>query len=207
MSNKNSWLILSPEAAVDEAVTFKETVASWMHRPISVGDDQGRHGACAIFSFAEWAELMHGVSITDEDCIRLYKATLQKLGLPSDSGLTFYDAYEACAWAGWLPNTNTIRRTNNLSELNRQPILVGVKVTDALYNVASNGCLDHEASSQTTGYHAMLCLRCGKIEQTGTDTEWVVLKNHWTSGWGYKGMGICTKELFQDLVREMWLII
>ena len=204
----NNWLVPTQEEIIPFAASPDEVVdADWTSRPITIGDDQGRHSSCAIFSFAEWHELKHGESVSNSDCFKIYKQALKDYDLPYNSGLTFQGAYRACRKAGLLPETTGILGTADFRHLPEQPLLVGVKLTGAFDSVAKNGCLNHKASLRVRGYHAMVVLRVGKIEETGTDDTWIVLKNHWTKEWGWNGLCILNYDLWLKIRRELWYVI
>ena len=178
---------------------------SWLHR-CRVGDDQGAEGACAIFAFASWAEIVHGYDISDADTLQVYRDTLSELGRPVGSGLSFAEAFVAAHKAGWLPGARGLAQAHDLSALPEQPILAGYRVTPAFDNVNAAGCLDHAAdNSIVRGYHAEVVVGHGRLQRFPSLTL-VYKENSWGLPWAWNGIGILTEDLHRELVRELWLV-
>jgi hypothetical protein len=204
---RSGGLILSPNALTTPLPWLRTGAdVSWLSR-CRVGDDQGSEGACALFSMASWAEIMYGDEILDQECLRVYRATLNKLGRQTGSGLTFSEAFDAASSAGWLPGASALVRVFDLSDLVSQPIVAGYCVTGALDNVSEQGCLDHNADhSQIRGYHAMVIVAHGMLSDV-VGGPWVYVENSWGIEWGWNGIGLMSQDLHAKLCREMWTIV
>lgn len=180
------------------------TDVSWIEQ-CRLGDDQGADGACAIFSMASWAEIVHGSIISDSDCLSLYAETCNALGRDRGTGLHFWEAFDAAKDAGWMPGAKDILLTDDLSELKNQPILAGYEVTNAWRNANSAGCLDHEGHESVIGYHAVVVVAYGDI--TGNDNSpFVYVENSWGKRWGWNGIGVMTEALHKKHVQQLWVI-
>lgn len=177
---------------------------SWLPK-CRVGDDQRREGACAIFAMANWSEVMHSHSISDNECLELYASTLKKLSRRTTSGLTFAEAFAAARDAGWLPGSRAMARVRDLSRLAEQPIVAGYDITGAWDYVSSQGCLDHDAKTPSRGYHAVLIVAHGALQGV-VGGPWVFIENSWGTDWGWNGIGVMSEDLHRSLCREMWVI-
>ena len=180
-------------------------VASHIFKHDLGGDSQGNYGACALFTVANWVEIMTLKKISDDACIDLYKKTCSALGR-GDEGLTFHEAVDAAKGAGWLPKTLNLKFISDLSLLFSQPILGGFQVTDAFVDIAPSGCLDHTAKGGDYGGHAMLIVANGTVEMFRDNGPQVQCENSWSKECGYRGIVVMREDLFRDLVREMWVL-
>lgn len=180
---------------------------SWM-KGLRVGDNQGNHGACAIFTFANWAERVRGMKITDEECLDVYKRAIRSMALATNSGLTNPQAFRAALSAGWLGGARSLQAAHTLEPLKDQPMIAGFSVTDALRNTNSSGCMDHAASDAVYGYHDMLIVACGRLDQAQPDEEERVIweENSWGPTFGFKGCCFQRESLFRKICKEMWII-
>ena len=179
---------------------------SWLPRCLP-GDDQGQSGACAVFSMASWAEIMHGLNISDSDALRVYGDALHRLGREYGGGLTFAEAFAASGEANWLPGASGIRRVTSLDKLIGQPLLAGYVIAPAWDNVSGQGCLDHMAPSQPVrGYHAVVIVGHGTLTHHPSG-PWVYVENSWGSHWGWKGIGVMSIALHRRLCNEIWEIV
>jgi hypothetical protein len=177
---------------------------SWLSR-CRVGDNQGNDGACAIFTMANWAEVMFGTEIGDHACLALYRAALKRFGRQPGSGLTFGEAYMLASEAGWLPNTKGLMRTLTLAAIECQPILAAYRVTPAWERPNRAGCLDHTSTDAVRGYHAVLIAAHGSMPPS--PERLVYIENSWGLGWGWNGIGVMTEALHRRLNVEMWEIL
>lgn len=177
---------------------------SWIPR-CRVGDDQGQTGACTIFTFASWAEIMLNRSISDADTLDVYQAALKRYNLPPGSGLQFSQAFAMCAAVGWLPGKSILRAVRDLSQLSEQPIIAGGAITDAWLDVELSGCLNHNpAFTQVHGYHAYLIVAHGAV--ANLPDRMVVFENSWGTRWGWNGLGIMSEALHTRLCSELWVL-
>jgi len=180
---------------------------SWLPH-CRVGDDQGQEGACGIFAFASWAEIMHARPITDTECVAVYHQALERLDRPQGSGLTFAEAFAAAHRAGWLPGAKRIEAVPDLDEIVTQPILAGYAITPAWDNVSPEGCLDHRAAaSPVRGYHAVDIVAHGAIGPDPEAGARVYIENSWGLDWGWKGLGVMADRLHTELIGELWIIV
>jgi len=202
----NKWLI-PIDQQIKQPCVCSAVVSDWMQYPITVGDDQGKRSGCAIWTMAEWLECMGEAQITDKECAKIYDQALIKYKLPRNSGLTFQAAFQIMQEFGYFKGYRGIIMSADFRHLEDQPLMFGMRLTDAWHNVASNGCLDHSASQKLLGYHAVLGIRSGPIKETGTSVNWVVVKNHWTTKWGWNGIGIMTYALFLKHIEEIWYVV
>jgi hypothetical protein len=197
-------LLRSPDHPGLDPLVDGEDV-SWMPRAI-VGDDQGNSGACALFSVAAWAEIVHKASISSFEVLKTYRRTLAALGKPDGEGLYFREALEAARRDGWIRNGAVLRPEKGLDRLREQPILAGYVVTDAWYRASLEGCLDHDTALKTElGYHAVTIIGKGKLE-TLRDKQWVYFENSWNWSWGWNGVGVMDIDMHNRLCREVWSI-
>lgn len=205
MSKSNSpGLLCAPDHPGVVPLVAGEDV-SWMPRAM-VGDDQGRSGACALFSMAAWAEVMHGVPISSFDVLAAYQRALASLGRPYGEGLYFREALKAAQTEGWIRNSGDLHPERDLERLKEQPLLAGYKVTDAFYNASTQGCLDHDpALTYERGYHAVLIIGKGRLD-TLPGKFWVYHENSWSWRWGWNGIGVMDIDLHNRLCREVWSI-
>jgi len=197
-------LLRSPDHPGLEPLVDGEDV-SWLPRAI-VGDDQGNSGACALFSVAAWAEIVHGKPISTMDVLHLYRRTLAKLGRAEGEGLFFREALIAAEAEGWVRPGARLWPEKDLERLVEQPLLAGYVVTDAWYRASLEGCLDHDPALKTEwGYHAVTIIGKGKLE-TLPDWQWVYFENSWDWDWGWNGVGVMDIDMHNRLCREVWSI-
>lgn len=202
--SSNPGLLCAPDHPGVVPLVAGEDV-SWMPRAM-VGDDQGKSGACALFSMAAWAEIMHGVPISSFDVLAAYQRALASLGRPYGEGLYFREALKAAQMEGWIRNSEGLRPECDLERLEEQPLLAGYKVTDAFYNVSTQGCLDHDPALTTErGYHAVLIIGKGQLDAL-PGKFWVYHENSWSWQWGWNGIGVMDIDLHNRLCREVWSI-
>lgn len=189
---------------VTAAPQFDGTNVSWLNRCI-VGDNQGQEGACSIFAMANWAEIVHGRRISDEECLDTYRKALGEKGR-NGGGLNAGEAFAAACKAQWLPGARAIKREWDFSALKEQPMLAAYAVTTAWENVSVQGCLDHGTFSDIRGFHMVLIVARGHL--TGLNGgPWVYVENSWSDKWGWNGIGVMSEELHTKLCREMWTIL
>lgn len=178
---------------------------SWI-MDVTPGDDQGGTSACVFYALAEWAGMMNGYYVSENEKRRVYLEDYLDGAL--DAGANFVDAF-LCAQripVPWFKPNQNIRACTDLSDMRHSPILCGLKVTDA-FKCNAAGCLDHVAdNAKVMGYHAMLAVAVGQITVLGP-ARWVYLKNWWSDEWGYRGMCVCRDDVFFDLCVEMWKIV
>ena len=169
------------------------------------GDDQGNSGACTIFTFANWAEIMFGRSISDADTLAVYAAALSRYNLSAGSGLQFAQAFAVASDAGWLPGIRSMLPARDLSALSGQPILAAGSVTDAWAKPSPQGCLDHDPSlTHIRAYHAYLIVAAGAVPNLAG--RWITLENSWSLSWGWNGLGVMREDLHARLCRELWIL-
>lgn len=180
---------------------------SWLPRCRS-GDNQGSNGACAVFSMASWAEIVHGTPISDAACLAVYNAALKRLNLSAGSGLTFGDAFTAAYEAGWLPGAQGCEMVFDLARLPEQPLLAGYAVTEAWAKPNAAGCLDHAAGPDILGYHAVVIVAHGLLGAAPNATgPWVYVENSWGRDWGWNGIAMMSEPLHRQMIRELWAIV
>lgn len=178
---------------------------SWL-RHCRLGDNQGSNGACAIFAVASWAEIVHGNSISDADCLEVYNQALIDYGRAAGDGLTFEEAFEAVSAAGWLPGAQRIEMVLDETRLTEQPLLAGYEVTPGWQNPNRAGCLDHAAGATVLGYHAVCIVARGAL--TGLDAgPFLYIENSWGRSWGWNGVGVMSDAFHQGAIRETWAIV
>ena len=170
------------------------------------GDDQGNSGACAVFSMANWAEIMHGKAISDADILDVYLSALKANNLPPRSGLSFGMAFAAAHGAGWLPGARALQAVRDLAALQDQPLIAGYTITDAWYRPSMQGCLDHDpALKDEYGYHAVVIVGYGNLDSI-PGGPWIYIQNSWGLRWGWNGIGVMSEGLHLSLCRELWTI-
>jgi hypothetical protein len=125
-----------------------------------------------------------------------------------DTGLTFQEAFEAVHREGWMHGGQTgIRRVGDLLSLAQQPILAGYSVEPAWDNVSKQGCLDHSATGQGRGYHAVCIVAHGFMERFNSRGRYVYIENSWGLGWGWNGIGVMSEKLHRRMIGEMWIVV
>ena len=92
---------------------------------------------------------------------------------PSDS----YTCYHA-RWIGMECDFQSIWSTVERGI----PVILGVKLHDALYRCGPSGRLDSSPSSDRPGLHAVLCVACRSDPEPS-----ICLRNSWGIGWGDHG--------------------
>jgi hypothetical protein len=189
---------------------------SWIPQVV-VGDDQGREGACVLFTYMEWSRIMFPVldpgpmwDRSNAACLSLYIETCSELGR-GDEGLTFEEGFWAAQNAGWLPGRRSIVQVDDLAFLAEQPLLAGYRVTGAIDNVGPHGCLDHAAPlTPVRGLHAMPIVAYGRVEVDSATLRRVICLNHWKIGqklWGWNGLCMMDETLHHILLSELWRVI
>ena len=205
--NLRSGLVLTAPCSAGPGPLRSGADVSWLPR-CRLGDNQGSNGACAVFSMASWAEIMHGRPISDAECLAVYNAALKQLHLSAGDGLTFGQAFIAAYEAGWLPGAQGCEMVWDLAQLTQQPLLAGYAVTDAWTKPNSAGCLDHSAPDDLLGYHAVVIAAHGLLGAAPTTTgPWVYIENSWGKAWGWNGLGILSETLHRAQIRELWTIV
>jgi hypothetical protein len=204
-SRRNAGLVLSANhPGVSPTPLRAGGDVSWLPycRP---GDDQGQSGACTIFTFVNWAEIMTGRAITNADTLAVYAAALRRFNLPPGSGLQFAQAFALCHEAGWLPGVRALRPVTDLDRLSEQPIIAAGAVTDAWSRVSFQGCLNHDPSlTKIYAYHAYLIVAAGAVR--GLSGRWITIENSWSIRWGWNGLGVMSADLHTRLCRELWML-
>lgn len=198
-----SSLVLSASAPRPLPLTVGDDI-SWLAR-VRGGDDQGSHGACALFSIANWAEIMMESAHSDREILDLYQSAKRRYRRLD--GLTHEEAFEAARDAGWLPGASRILPTSDLVLLTDQPIIAGYAITDAWRFVSPQGCLDHSVPARpASDYHSQLIVGCGRLAAVAGG-PWVYLQNWWGERWGYHGLCVMSYALHAATCRELWFII
>ena len=180
---------------------------SWLSR-CRVGDNQGATGACALFAFASWAEIMFGTPISDSACLAAYEDACKRFGIPYVRGMQFSQAFQVARDHGWLRDASGLTRVHDLSELANQPILAGMSVTAAWRpENLRDGVLDHDPNIRyVDGYHAVVIVANGVILSDLKGGRYIYIENSWGLGWGHNGLGMMRADLFKRLCRELWIV-
>ena len=191
------------------------------------GDDQGTHGACAMFAFANWGEcvarakpdgiatgrgIVKGVeggrNITNKETIAAYYDATGGL----DEGMVFPDAYGASKRYAWHSGSTYLRAITGDELLVNQPLLLGLEITDDWTrngNVAGDGRFKSTRSSRALGYHAVLQIGKGCPPQWGGGT-WIYILTPWRlddgTPWGWNGVAALPQEYVAEWCREVWAI-
>jgi len=201
---KRGGLLVRPSAPypakADERPMYSGADVSWLPKCL-VGDDQGQVGACAIFSLASWSEIMTGKAISNAECIRVYRAACKELGR-GDEGLYFNEAFRF-APKSWFPGRTKIVRAS-LNDLSNQPLIAGYKVTPS-WEKLRNGVFHHRAGNHDLGYHAVVVVGRGQL--AANKGRWVWIENSWGVGWGFKGLGMMTLSLHNEMCRELYKLV
>ena len=192
------------------------------------GDDQGAHGACVPFSFANWAELVarstpgglatgrgvvHGIeggrNITNKECIAAYYSATDGV----DEGMVFPDGYRLAKRVEWIRDSTALQAVNDDTRLIQQPLLVGMEITEdwtRAGNVGDDGKFRKTSSKRSLGYHAVLLIGKGAPPQWGGGT-WVYLLTPWRNDdgapWGWNGVAVLPAEYVADWLREAWAVV
>jgi len=203
LSSTTDALILSAPAdyAVSPEPLRDGPEVSWLSR-CRVGDNQGSDGACALFAFANWAEVMRGVSISDAEILEAYHEALAAEGR-ARGGLTFIAAYRYAEAAGWLPGTTGITIVRDLARLAEQPVLCGYEVYPPWNRVGKDGQIKGYAG-QLVGYHAVLIVADGCIRD---DARSIYIENSWGREWGWNGCARMSEAMHRKTCREMWAVV
>lgn len=203
-------LILLPdelEFGTPQPLTDESQVGdmSWLKK-VRTGNDQGQDGACTLFALASWATIMRKQKITDGQRLSLYRETLFNYKLPTGSGLTVKQGYDAAYYAGWLPDTYGLQPVTDLKDLNEQPILAAYTVTPAWdkRNVTFEGCLDHTKLKPNRGLHLVQIVAAGDVK--GLEGKWVYIENSWGRFWGWRGLGVMRYDMHNELCVGMWKV-
>ena len=205
-SAKGGLILTASHPGVSPTPLVAGDDVSWIPR-ILAGDNQGRFGACALFSMASWVETTTGRAMSDFDVIQIYQETLARLCLRDGSGLLFKQAFDAAQFAGWIPGDKGIVAVKNLDTLVNGPILAGYAVTGAWEHASTQGCLDHDPSlTEISGCHAVLIIGKGALD-TVDGGPWVWVENSWGWQWGWNGIGVMSDGLHRELCSEMWAIV
>ena len=202
---RSPGLVLSSDHPGLSAAPLRDGLdVSWLPR-CRVGDDQGQTGACTIFTFANWAEIVFERSISDAEALDVYSAALRRYNLPSGSGLQFSQAFALCHEAGWLPGIRALLPASDLSPLADQPLIAAGKITDAWSMPSLEGCLDHDPSlTKVHGYHAYLIVAAGAVPNL--NSRWITFENSWSIRWGWNGFGVMSEALHTRLCMELWTL-
>ena len=200
---RGGGLRLSANATPQTMPLRSGDAVSWLPR-CRVGDDQGKIGACAMFSMASWVEIMYERSISDQEVVDVYEDELRRLGQQTD-GLFFPQAFEGAKAAGWLPNHKRIVQVSNLKRLSEAPILGGYVVTPAWSETNGAGCFPESAGTENQGYHAVVIVAHGAINgvQGG---PWVYIENSWGLEWGWNGIGLMSESQHCAMCMETWIL-
>jgi len=178
---------------------------SWIPR-IATGDDQGRHGACALFAMANWSEAVFDRLIGSEEALRAYARARELYNIPDGGGMSFVQAFVVAQEFGWMPGRDHMQPVDDLTRIADQPILCGYKITAAWDNINAAGCLDHSAPNEpVTAYHATVAVAHGSVP--GVSDAQVTGQNSWGLSWGFQGLFVMTEELHRRLCQEMWTIV
>jgi len=205
-SDKGGLVLTATHPGVDVTPLVDGDNVSWIPR-ILAGDDQGQYGACAMFTMANWVEIMTGRAISDTDVIDLYLETLERCHLPENSGLRFSQAFDAAVFAHWIPGNKGLVAVRDLTTLVDGPIFAGYAVTDAWARVSTQGCLDHDPSlTLVSGHHAVLVIGKGVLSHLdGGPYVWI--ENSWSWKWGWNGIGVMEDALHRKTCKELWAIV
>jgi hypothetical protein len=181
----------------------KGSESSWL--PLCrAGQDQGQDGACAVFAIAEWACVMQGRTISNEQRLAAYRKHLAAYSLPDNSGLSFFEAYEVARTEGWITGTRGLQMVLDFTFLSEQPLLLGYEIDEGWQDTNAAGCIDHRAGLDVLGNHAVLGVAAGRI---GAGVEFAQFNNWWGDSWGRYGFGQLTMERHDEVIREMWKVI
>lgn len=180
---------------------------SWLDR-CRVGDNQGATGACTLFAFASWSEIVHGQSITDEACLEAYRDACARYNIADGKGMTFRRAFRVAQDYGWLPGATGLHRQHNLQALQDQPLIAGYAVTKAWRErYMRNGVLNHShVFNYMEGYHAVVIVGHGALA-AAPGQRFVYIENSWGPLWGHQGLGLMSEEMHTRLCKEVWRIV
>jgi len=191
------------------------------------GDDQGNHGACVPFAFANWAEcvarakpdgiatgrgIVRGIdggrNITNAECIKAYYEATGGI----DEGMVFPDGYQVAKNRDWVRGGTYLRPVSGDELLITQPLLLGMEITEDWTrrgNVADDGRFVKLSSKRSLGYHAVLMIGKGSPPAWGTGT-WVYVLTPWRDDdgtpWGWNGVAALPREYVAEWTREVWAI-
>jgi len=176
---------------------------SWLDRA-RVGDNQGQNPACTMFALANWAEVIHGIKLSDAQIVQAWRQTAARVGRP-DGALTYPEAFDGARRAGWLPKAQQIVSASGLAIGRGQPLLAAYAIVPAWDYVSAEGCLLHDPAfaGPISSYHAVLVVNVGRV-QSGPVR--VVFQNSWGIDWGKNGLGQMSLDLHDMLIRELWAI-
>lgn len=205
---------LLPDRTVSARLTATALADAWPAARISwltglpVGDDQGAEGACAIFACLSWWEAMSECGHIDDDRkVRIYRDAIRYHGRESGDGLTFREAFAACQRAGYMEDCPGIV-AGTMRDMLEQPLLVAVRVNEALDNPDRRGVLDHSRrarDSRVRGYHAMLAPAVGPRDATGV--PWLTFEQSWGEDCGDRGIVHARQDVAQEIVTELHAVV
>jgi hypothetical protein len=192
------------------------------------GDDQGQHGACVPFAFANWAECIGrakpdgiatgkgvvkgiegGRNITNREAVDAYYSATEEV----DLGMIFSEGYGLSNRLQWTRGGSYLKAVGDDALLIQQPLLVGMEITEdwtRAGNVGGDGKFRKTSSTRSLGYHAVLMLGKGSPPAWGTGT-WVYLLTPWRlddgAPWGWNGVAVLPAEYVADWMREAWAVV
>jgi len=176
---------------------------SWLPR-CRPGQDQGKDGACAVFTIAEWAVVMQGRTITNTQRLAAYRNYIEAHNLPANSGLAFTDAYQIALAETWITGARGLQMMIDFTRLDEQPLLLGYEIDKGWEKTNDAGCIDHRADLDIVGNHAVLGVAAGNI---ASGPELVQFNNWWGDDWGHNGFGQMLLTRHEETIREIWRIV
>jgi len=164
---------------------------------VAPGRDAEDSGACTVFALAHWLEATTGSRPDDESIIAAYQAERIKRH-PDGKGtrLTMPEGFAAAYNAGWITPGTTICRTNDITLLREQPLLVAYIVNHMWASTGLDGLVSR--MGYNVGTH-MVCL-------LGYDGEYLTFANSWGREWGSHGFGRISLGNHFFSQTEMWEI-
>lgn len=179
---------------------------SWLQH-CRLGDDQGTSPACSMFAFASWAQIMRGVTISDDYILTRFRETAKALNRPSWVGLTMGEAFAASSAAGMLPSVSTMVHAD-LDDLAAQPLLAIYTMCPAWDSPSESGYLNDSPGFEhpIRGFHAVAIVAAGDVKAFKAG-PFIYLENSWSRRWGWNGLGVMSMLQHRRLCRELWKLI
>lgn len=214
MSETNAPLILSAPAEaqpITDGPLRDGPDISWLPRVIP-GDDQGQAGACVLAAIQNWAEVMYGNKISNEEMLSLHYKALDELGRLPDAGMSFVEGYAAARKAAWLPGSHGIEAVGDLSYLVDQPLLGGYQINEHWYNVGADGIIPDKPGDMLTNHAALIC-GDGRIDKNDgeryvyLEMAWRRQLGHGYMDWGWRGTGRLSHNHHRRTIKEIWRIL
>lgn len=170
---------------------------------LHVGDDQGSHGACAVFSCVNEHERLHNDNITNADTVGIWMDFRVRNGIARE-GLTHMEAFTAVKEAGLLPEYRSIISTHrNLRALPERPLLLGYQITESWMD-AVGWRMDRDWG-RVVGYHSQLAVAAGQVGNDPVKRVYIC----WT--WGTRqvpsGIIALSEEIHKKRIMEAWMFV